>query len=199
MAQETKPNSAEMQTSRQPAAQKLSYGEWLIEQLTLLAEGKGKEITEQRLAINAADLLDVPQEVMADVFPRARKTLKYYPEVCELREMAGCLTPQQQLEAGAMDAWLKVLRQITKHGIDGTGAKPDFPERTWHAIRAVGGLPRIHTVPDDELGFVKREFLEAWKGAKHVETYRQLQASDAPKELQGLVNKFLTGKAMPKA
>lgn len=65
------------------------------------------------------DLVDLPRAVMEAVFDRARKELTYYPQVPELRHLAG-VQPQQleHTEADQMWVWL-TGEYLPKFGVDG--------------------------------------------------------------------------------
>jgi hypothetical protein len=100
--------------------QKISYGDWLIDQLGMLAVSKGAPQTRERLAINAADLMDIPQEIMRGVFERARKEKTFgYPQVSDLRALAG--VQEKQLEGCEADRmWVWLTREyLPQFGIDG--------------------------------------------------------------------------------
>jgi hypothetical protein len=91
---------------------------WRIEQLGAIAASKGQAVTTERLQINALDLMDIPSQVLATVFEKARKELTYYPGVPELRELAGAR--ENQIRAVETDAaWLFVHEYLRKHGVDG--------------------------------------------------------------------------------
>jgi hypothetical protein len=94
--------------------------DWLIEQLGILAISKGAPQTPQRLAANAADLSDIPQAVMCEVFVRARREKTFgYPQVSDLREMAG-ISPAQTEAQEADRAWVWLLGEyIPKFGVYG--------------------------------------------------------------------------------
>ena len=95
------------------------YLKWIVSQLGVLAMMKGQTVMRQRLLLNAEDLADIPQAIMEAVFDRARKELTYYPQVCELRKMAGFLPQQQEAsEADQMWAWLTV-EYLPQFGADG--------------------------------------------------------------------------------
>jgi hypothetical protein len=100
--------------------QKKSSGEWLIEQLGILAVSKGAPQTQERLAANAADLVDIPQEVMREVFVRARREPTFgYPQVSDLRKLAG-IQPAQTEAQEADRAWVWLLGEyIPKFGVYG--------------------------------------------------------------------------------
>lgn len=158
-----------MQISGQQKAQIESLRRWVISELTVLAEAFGETVSEQRLAINAADLLDIPQETLREVFIRSRRELKWYPKVAELREMA-LGKPQDNLEAGASKAWDDVQKFLRKWGCNPLPVwshgkeiyPPAFDERTERAMRCVGGLKAIEYADEKTFGFMKRDFMTEW-------------------------------------
>lgn len=86
----------------------------------MLAVSKGAPQTQERLAINARDLMDIPQEIMRGVFERARKEKTFgYPQVSDLRELAG--VQEKQLEGCEADRmWVWLTREyLPQFGIDG--------------------------------------------------------------------------------
>lgn len=183
MAETTEPRHSEtrMQPSTQSSRPSESYEEWLIEQLGLLAISKGQPQTPERLAINAADLADIPQETMRDVFARARREKTFgYPQVSDLREMAGLGGSGESLAAWE---WVEqfMRRHVHRSGAegyaitDGTGPidwtsgkprcqripVPEIPPEIERAVRLCGGWTRLKEMSDDEYPFVKKEFLAA--------------------------------------
>lgn len=176
-----------MPPSQQSKAPNGSPVEWLIEQLGILAVAKGAPQTAERLAINAADLADIPQETMREVFKRARLEKTFgYPQVSDLREMAGLGG-----EGEGFAAWDFVQTILTRHLhrsgaegyalCDGTGpiewdldnpdpkkrarAKriplPEIPPEIERAVRLCGGWARLKELDDEELPWAKKEFLAA--------------------------------------
>jgi hypothetical protein len=86
----------------------------------MLAVSKGAQQTPERLAINAADLMDIPQGVMRDVFIRARREKTFgYPQVSDLRALAG--VQEKQLEGCEADRmWVWLTREyLPQFGIEG--------------------------------------------------------------------------------
>lgn len=63
--------------------------EWISDELTILAEAFGEELTEQRQEIYCRGLADIAQEQLRAAFRRALYESKYFPKLAELREFAG--------------------------------------------------------------------------------------------------------------
>lgn len=148
--------------------------------MTLLAEAQGEPVTAQRTAIYADDLLDIPKADLETAFARARRELKYFPRVAELREFAGVVVKDLAM-AEAEAAWEYVARYLAEWGVDRVpeylgrdgdakwNKAPAFEGRIDHALRQIGGLIRIQSALDlmDEetaaYAFTRKEFLEAYR------------------------------------
>jgi hypothetical protein len=89
MTDAAKLNSAQKGTSRH--SQKPN-GDWLLEQLTILAEAMGESLTPSRLEIYLTDLADLSREQLEMACWRARRELRFFPKIAELREFAGALS-----------------------------------------------------------------------------------------------------------
>jgi hypothetical protein len=178
---------------------------WLVDHLTVLAEAIGEPVTAERLKIYSGDLLDIPREQMAIAFQRARQGLKFFPKIAELRELAGACKLEKQEDIAANAAWDDVQEYLRKWGVNGmpvfAGGKeyrpPALEPRTEYALRACGGLARINAATDTNFSFVKKEFLEAWLRAEHVQqfqTTRALAAGAPVAAIAGLAGYLAGGK-----
>lgn len=135
---------------------------WLIEQLGLLAAAMGQEVTPERLRVNAQDLADLPSEVLPEMFSLARKGLKFYPQVSELR----ALVEKKEIEADAVEAekaWL-----ILEGRRDRLGAHGKLDGATDYALRAIGGWKRFCNYELDAYSFIRRDFIAAYKRWKET-------------------------------
>jgi hypothetical protein len=84
----------------------------------LLEVSMGKPQTPERRAMNAADLADLPEELLGAAFARARRECIHFPSVKELRELAlGAEGDIERAEAEA--AWQWVEQYVKRHGVDG--------------------------------------------------------------------------------
>src|ERR1700741_636156 len=83
----------------------MPHSRWLGEQLTILAEAMGETLSQSRLTIYAQDLADLSKEQLQRAFWQARRQLRFFPKIAELRELAGLGSPKEQLEAEALRAW----------------------------------------------------------------------------------------------
>lgn len=83
--------------------------EWISDEMTILAEAFGEQLTEQRQEIYCSGLLDIPQDQLRIGFRRARYELKWFPKLSELRELAGAL-PEEYRDGrpGPEEAWAQM-------------------------------------------------------------------------------------------
>jgi hypothetical protein len=83
--------------------------DWINDQLTILAEAFGEQLTAERQEIYCAGLGDIQQDRLQTAFRRARYELKWFPKLAELREMAGVLPGAvSDGRPGPEEAWAKM-------------------------------------------------------------------------------------------
>lgn len=63
----------------------------VIDQLTILGEAFGQQLTEERMRVYCSDLADLTVEQIKLACWKARRELKFFPKIAELRELAGAL------------------------------------------------------------------------------------------------------------
>jgi len=155
----------------------------------VIAQATGETLNPERIQIYLRCLDGAPYERLLDALARCPAECKWFPKIPELLEMAGC-GPQSleaQLDAEAEAAWLKLEKFLWRHyhpdlGIHGyeSGGKhhppPKLDARTEIALRAVGGPSRISWAINQEgdesqYGWIKREFIAAWKRAPAVQQH----------------------------
>src|SRR5207244_2336649 len=119
-----------METTTEMETDKLAYSQtetplekelWLVDQLTVLAEALGEcgeKVSPQRLQIYAGELADLDQRQLESAFRRARRELKFFPKISELRELAGVPKQEQCNEAEAYSAFQAVIRHVERNGLD---------------------------------------------------------------------------------
>jgi hypothetical protein len=66
----------------------------------------GIEVTEERLAIYARELCDLPQEQLRKGFGRATHELKFFPKIAEIRELAA--GPSTDGRPGPEESWARM-------------------------------------------------------------------------------------------
>src|SRR5580698_52249 len=115
MAESAKQSSANLITLRSTPGSSNDSGkglellDWINDQLTILAEAFGEQITAERQEIYCAGLADLQQDPLQTAFRRARYELKWFPKLSELRELAGVMPgAQNDGRPGPEEAWAKM-------------------------------------------------------------------------------------------
>jgi hypothetical protein len=178
---------------------------WLIDQVTILAEAKGEELTEQRLRIYVEDLFDLTRSQLEPAFLRARRELKFFPQISELRELAG-VKPEDEQDVEADAAWNYALDYLRKWGVDRlplySGGKridaPPLPARLDYALRQIGGLWALNQITSESRAFVKKDFAKAYSQAPIAEQLgHRLSEAFGDKKLLGQVRQLVGAKQLP--
>ncbi len=112
MAMATEHKNGKLQTLTPSREQQVTYIEWIMEQITLLAEIFDQTLTPAKLRVYAEDLADILPERLVTAFDRARRELTFFPKIAELRDLAG-------MEGHDVDsAWEWIKRYIRRYGIE---------------------------------------------------------------------------------
>ena len=165
---------------------------WTTEQLGILAIALGEPLTPARLRIYAEDLAaDLSREQIAVAVQRARRELKFFPKLSELRVFAG-VDPAALLSVEAEAAWDSVWVYLRKWGVEPlpiwSGGKefraPRLNPRIDYALRRVHGLRALNQLKNDSLPFAKRDFIEGYKQAS-------LAFSTSPQLQEKFVGRYL--------
>jgi len=83
--------------------------DWLVDEITALAEAFGEGLTGERITIYAKALEDVPAEQLRQAIRVAIRELKWFPKVAELRELAGILSGTvDDGRPGPEEAWARM-------------------------------------------------------------------------------------------
>src|SRR5450755_4474192 len=99
---ETEQNKEHLTTSQHSKP----HFRWIGEQLTILGEAMGESLSQARLQIYAADLADLNRSQLEIAFARARRELKFFPKIAELRDLAGVAAKDERnVEAEAAWKW----------------------------------------------------------------------------------------------
>ena len=177
---------------------------WIVDQLTMLAEGFGETLTVERTEIYAQALADIPRDRLSVAFRRALRELTYFPKVAELRNFAVSSTKdEKKVEANA--AWEYVNEYLRKWGADRlpiysggeVTSPPPLDPRSDYALRRVGGLRALNQVDVDKMPFMYRDFCEAYALAPVAEAMAlPLQEQFGEARLLGSVKQFLQDKSM---
>ncbi len=109
-AKRSKENSV---TLRRMPEQKKSFesdfADWLVNEITVLAEAFGEGLTAERQAIYGEALADIEPDDLRTAFRRARYELRWFPKIAELRELAGVLqTALDDGRPGPEEAWARM-------------------------------------------------------------------------------------------
>jgi hypothetical protein len=178
-----------------------------VTRLEVIAAATGETLTPERVEIYLRCFEAEPGlscDRLLDALAQCLRSCKFFPRIPEVLELAGCgaAAIESQLDAQAEAAWMQLERFLLKHyhpdlGIHGIWsggreyAPPPLDRRTETAMRAVGGAARVWwaiTLEDDQTqyGWVKKEFIAAWKRAPAVEQHLLDDADILKKLCEGL-------------
>jgi hypothetical protein len=164
---QTEQNDGKLQISRSDNQRELQL--WVVDQVTILAEAFSEELTGAKLTLYAEDLCDLPAAQLGAAFTRARRELKFFPKIAELRELAGASAKDQRtVEAEA--AWHYANEYLRKWGVDRmplfsqrkTFEAPPLPPRIDYALRRIGGLSGLNQITEQSRPFMYKDFCEAY-------------------------------------
>ena len=162
----------------------------------------GETVSPERMKIYAGDLADLDRSQLEVAFTRARRELKFFPRISELRDMAGVAAKDvRNVEAEA--AWKFVNDYLRKWGVDlmpiYSGGKrieaPALPPRIAYALRRIGGLSGLNQVTQENRAFVFRDFCEAYNVAPIADSLAPQLADKFP-VLKGQVKQLTDGASM---
>jgi hypothetical protein len=143
--------------------------QWAIEQLGVLAVAMRETITAECLQIYAMDLSDLSREQLEIALTRARRELRFFPKIAELRELAGT-KPSDTSKIAAEAAWTFAMEYLRRWGVDrlplwSSGRQisaPPLPPRIVYALRRIGGLSGLNQVTEESRPFAFKDFCEAY-------------------------------------
>jgi hypothetical protein len=147
--------------------------------------------------------LPLSQEQLQTAFTRARRELKFFPKIAELRDLAGA-NHKMQADAEALAAWGQVVSfanryvqsnvyggyEITK-GVRDT-APPELSPKILHAVRLAGDWRTLKSMTTENMPFVQKRFIEAYNCAEYLAAVPLSRLLTIPEV------KRLTGKKVPK-
>lgn len=137
--------------------------------------GARAPLSPEALDFMAEGLADIPPERLHAAAIRARNSLRFFPTVAELRQFAGMPPedPETLMVAESLAAWETVCawcsRNAKRNVHSGIYEVPDHSRgaltpREDHALRIAGGINRfLMSRGTDELKWVKRDFIEAYR------------------------------------
>jgi hypothetical protein len=134
-----------------------------------VAFGSPPDVTAERLRIYADDLADLSRKQLETALTRARRELKFFPKIAELRDLAGA-SPKQGQDAEGRKGWDVVTQFVGKYV--GNDVYGNFgPEHGWHAktfpklsdrildtVRRTGGWKVYKCMTDEDFPFVQKRF-----------------------------------------
>jgi hypothetical protein len=148
--------------------------------------------------------VDLSPAQLEIAFKRARTTLKFFPKIAELRELAGAGADEIG-DVQAEAAWQDGNAYLGKWGVERiplysngkwTQAPPLDP-RTDYALKAIGGLWALNQVTSESRPFMKRAFIEAYKQAPLAMSLAPLlEEAFGEKRLLGQVKQLAADKSM---
>jgi hypothetical protein len=199
---ETVQNVGKLQISRSESQRELQL--WLVDQVTILAEAFGEELTSAKLRLYVEDLYDLPGGQLGTAFTRARRELRFFPKIAELRELAtASVKDQRAVEAEA--AWHHVNDYLRKWGTDRLPVyfgknrieAPALPARVQYALRTIGGFWGLNQVTANSRPFVQKDFMEAYQQAPIADAlFHELTEKFGEKKLIGQVKLLADHKKM---
>ncbi len=207
LAKPSKENSITLKStpaSSSASAISLELLSWISDQLTMLAEAFGEQLTEERMEIYARSLADIPQDQLRFSFQRALNQLTWFPKLAELRTLAGAdAEKEKKIEADA--AWTYVNDYLSKWGVDllpvySGGNKttpPPLDPHIEYALRRIGGLRALNQMDVTRMPFVYRDFCEAYNQAPIAELMAPgLEQRFGSEKLLGAVKELAKAKTM---
>lgn len=132
----------------------------IITVLTAMAEMYGRKVSEAGFSMWLT-ILDPyePKEIRAAFMDHYRES-KFFPVPADIIERinGGGKVNEQELHDAAVQAWKKASNSVSMYG--GMAFKDPC---IGHAIEASGGLRRWGMMTSDDEGFVRRDFIDAYK------------------------------------
>ena len=194
MEVQPEPSKLRLELSTLPNRQKPQFElkVWTIEQISILAAAFGESITSARLRIYADDLLaDLSSEQIQIAVTRARRELKFFPKLAELRELAGVSRPQDCNLVEADAAFQSVIRHLEHEGV--MAGMRSLPPRVQYAVRQCGGLATFNRRLDQQsYPFLQRDFRESYQRAP----IHDLMAPQLVGQF-GIVRRLASSKTIP--
>jgi len=188
----------------QESNERADFVRWTIGQLAILAVAMRETVTEECFRIVAEDLCsDLSQEQLQTAFTRARRELKFFPKIAELRDLAGA-NQKREAEAEALAAWGQVLTFVDKYvasdvygGYEITqGCRstppPELSPKIQSAVRMAGGWRALKTMTAEDSPFVQKRFLESYGLAEYLDAVPLSRLLTMPEV------KRLAGKKIPR-
>jgi hypothetical protein len=152
----------------------MPYSRWIGEQITILAEAFNEPLKEARFRVYVADLEDLTPEQLAVGFARARRELKFFPRISEIRDLAGA-SPESSDDAEARAAWDALMNFVSRYvqsDVFGNYAPdqgcratpmPILSERILDSVRRSGAWRAYKCMTLSDFPFQQKRFFEEFK------------------------------------
>ncbi len=156
--------------------------------MTGFSEIYGREVTKEMIRLYSELLADISIETLEIALRLASQSCTRFPTVADIRgQVQKQVVAEDQMHAEM--AWDLVQRILSKHWHPDIGFHSNPPEidgPTEHALRQVGGYRRLNETPVDNLNFIRRDFLEAFKRYRETAGYLAPSRQEAAAFLDSL-------------
>lgn|SRR5678815_3700791 len=150
-----------MEKPKQNGTEKLERNSYVLSQIHKIAAAAVVELPKESQAVYLEALSEIPHELLDGVVKRVIREWDRPSQMPPLAFIFSRLESNHQLQAEA--AWETLQKLIYRDWHPDVGwcrnVQPD-PAMDY-AIRQVGGLRRIHDVPKDHFGFLRKDFIAA--------------------------------------
>jgi hypothetical protein len=144
---------------------------WVAEQLAILAEAFGEALTPVRIRLYVSDLADVAPEQLAVGFARARRELRFFPRISEIRDLAGASNDDAEARA-AWDVLMDFVSRYVQSDVFGNylpdqGCRstpmPILSQRILDCVRRSGSWRAFKCMGPSDFPFQQKRFFEEFK------------------------------------
>jgi len=191
MQQQTEPNNVNNQISMLRIEPQTSLNtDWRTAEFLALAEAFRESLTAELLAIYVEATAELTDEQIKRAVTRAIRERDFFPRVSELYKLAGCSTEEQK-DAEAHRAWDVLLDYVDTwihpdpEGCYGpeqgcrSSPPPKLEQRIVDCARRLGGWRRLKTASEDDIPFLKKDFIEEfnrWEAVERIDVSHMLKA-----------------------
>jgi hypothetical protein len=152
--------------------------------LIVVANLKQRELSPEDITIYFNALSDLSLKQFRFALSAAVKSLKWFPQPSELRELA---IPQNSKSAD--EAWAEVL--TLKNRCCGTGKEPAYSTpMVEQACRSVGGLNGIWMAGAEQESYIRHAFIQAYNGLAEREHKDLMIGAPSREEAKHLLDKI---------
>jgi hypothetical protein len=142
--------------------------------MAILAEAYAEPLTPARIRVYVQDLADLSPEQLAVGFARARRGLKFFPRISEIRELAGA-TAEGNEDAEARAAWDVLMSFVScyvQSDVFGnyspdqgcrTTPMPVLSQRILDTVRRTGSWRAFKCMTFSDFPFQQKRFFEEFK------------------------------------